>query len=270
MIDKYLRRVKATRSPNTYMAYRNALLSIMGNQTIPTEDIILNYISTCGKSDVTIKTHLSVLANYIKFAKIKGEEKLLPICRFKANDKVQPCPTDKEVDAIFRCITDPKYKAIFILACQHGLRVGEIVSLALCDYSGDRIIIRNTKNKRDYIINLTRDAQGALNEYVKEYRINSSPMLFTSKTGGLSVSQVQHYIKNKMDYVGCRQYHMHSLRRWYANKLLTSGVDLAVVKECMRHSDISTTIKYLNIANTQVSDAVRGVFDKKQNKNKVI
>ncbi len=44
----------------------------------------------------------------------------------------------------------------------------------------------------------------------------------------------------------------HDFRRWLANKMLDDQASLPVIQELLDHSDIATTLLYLNVCDTQV------------------
>lgn len=66
--------------------------------------------------------------------------------------RLQSVYTHEEVKRIFACIKNIKHQAIARLLYVEGMRVGEVVSILLCDCNKNdkSIFIRCTKNKGDY------------------------------------------------------------------------------------------------------------------------
>ena len=254
-MDEYLRFIQSTLSPNTYRTYKAALES-WGNRPLSG---VAGYIrSQAGKSRRTIKQRLVVVAGYYAW---KGEDvsSLARVIRnYKAEETLQPCPSKAEIESILDGITNLKYRAIYLLAAECGLRVSEIISIRLSDYDGDSVILRQTKNGKDYTVKLTTRARNALYIYLEAY--SPTAFLFEGRSGKLDVSAVQRYVKEHMVAAGCGQYHMHSLRRYYANQLASAGVSPYVLQRCMRHTCLQSTQKYLNVGNEEVSAAVTEVF----------
>lgn len=255
-MDEYLRMVRATMSANTYRTYKAALESFGEDRSL--SDVAEYIESQVGKSRRTIKHRLTIVAGYFAW---RGEDvsSLLRLLRgYKAEETLQPCPSKAEVESILDGITNLKYRAIFLLAAECGLRVSEIISVRLSDYDGDNVVLRHTKNGKDYPVKLTTRARNALFLYLEEY--SPATYLFEGRSGPLDVSAVQRYIKERMVAAGCGQYHMHSLRRYFANRLARSGVSPYVLQRCMRHQSLQSTQKYLNIDGQQAAAAVEEVF----------
>jgi integrase len=53
----------------------------------------------------------------------------------------------------------------------------------------------------------------------------------------------------------CQQWTLHKLRRTYGTTLLRNGVDLSTVQKFMGHSDLASTMRYLQPATSAASQA---------------
>jgi integrase/recombinase XerD len=51
----------------------------------------------------------------------------------------------------------------------------------------------------------------------------------------------------------CQQWQLHKLRRTFATTLLRNGADLATVQKFMGHSDLESTMRYLQAASSTAS-----------------
>lgn len=132
-----------------------------------------------------------------------------------------------------------------------GLRVSELVNLKTEDinFKEKTLYVRGGKGGKDREVPLF---DGVMIEEMKNYIRNrpvESPFFFTKKTSNLPLSPrgVHDLIKTHVEkanidkIIGC-----HSLRRTAASNLLESGVNLRHIQIYLGHSDISTTMRYLN------------------------
>ena len=58
--------------------------------------------------------------------------------------------------------------------------------------------------------------------------------------------------------------HWHDLRHEGACRLLADGVDIRVVQSILGHSDIKTTLRYLNITDEELRKALTGLWERRR------
>ena len=67
---------------------------------------------------------------------------------------------------------------------------------------------------------------------------------------------------------GIKKCRWHDLRHTYASRMVIAGVNIVVVKELMRHSDIRVTMRYIHLAPKNLDDALSKLeseYDKPDN-----
>lgn len=142
-----------------------------------------------------------------------------------------------------------------LYAC--GLRVTELVSLALLDVSLNEGVVRVRHGKGDKarLVPLGAEAAHWIERYLKEARTvllagRQSDCLFVTRLGGGMTRQAFWLsIKKYAQQVDIRApLSPHVLRHAFATHLLNHGADLRVVQLLLGHADISTTQIYTHVA----------------------
>ena len=67
---------------------------------------------------------------------------------------------------------------------------------------------------------------------------------------------LQHLFKNLYKQVGLDDCSSHSGRRTFITKLSEKGVSVRVIQELARHSDLSTTQRYIDVSVDKLRNAV--------------
>lgn len=147
------------------------------------------------------------------------------------------------------------------LMCLTGLRVGELAALKLEDNigscklyihrtetrveteSGRRIVVQDTaKMGHDDTVIIPKAAQRIID--ITKMRTHDDEYLFSKNGSRVTARSYRRYLEKACKEVGIRYRPPHQMRKTYASILLSEGVDEAIVKKEMRHTDISTTRAY--------------------------
>jgi len=166
----------------------------------------------------------------------------------------------EDVERLISKITDQRDKALFSLMYLYGLRCIEAVSLNISDLRmrDSRLYVHAAKHGISGEVILSAKAKRALQAYLKERtaRNGHCDALFLSRksktgTGRLSTAQVYRLFRKYAKKAKLPQdtWHPHVLRHSVAVHMADSGVDVAVVKEHLRHRKIDTTMIYFQITN---------------------
>ena len=139
-----------------------------------------------------------------------------------------------------------------------GLRVSEISTLKVQDVDSKnmRLMIRQSKGRKDRYTILSQSGLDALRDYWKRYRPASPEgYLFpgTTKEGHLGKSGIEIAFRKYLSRTDIKTPGtVHTLRHCFATHALEAGTDILYIKELLGHSCFETTNVYLHIANTKV------------------
>ncbi|OGM28250.1 hypothetical protein A2801_04480 [Candidatus Woesebacteria bacterium RIFCSPHIGHO2_01_FULL_41_10] len=148
--------------------------------------------------------------------------------------------------------SDPRIAAIVELILQTGMRISEVANLRAEDVKKDRVIIRAyaTQPEREVILNTA--AGDAVEEYLRIRTNTDSPYLFVSKNGKpLAVRNIRAAIDRYMQKAEIPGYSVNDLRNTFIVENLKRGVDLVTISHAAGHKRLSTTERYLELAEMQ-------------------
>jgi integrase/recombinase XerD len=178
-------------------------------------------------------------------------KKAIILPSLKRDTKLPVILNRKELKALFSAPLLLKQRIVLTLIYSAGLRGQEVINLKLSDVDFERmtIHIRQSKYKKDRIVPLSPTMSKGLRKYLKAE--NPHIWLFNGKqpdsqysVAGLSWVMRENLKKTSIT----KEVNLHSLRHTYATHLLEQGVDIVTLKNLLGHSDITTTMIYLHIA----------------------
>lgn len=165
--------------------------------------------------------------------------------------------TEKEATKLFKTMyklidTEPRIRVeytLFKLLSLTGLRVSEALTLKWKDILEDSIVIRavNSKSGKKQSIALGKASISLLREFRELNPYRGKPYVFNTRKGNMKRTtaheRLKYYLKlaKLRDSISC-----HSFRHGWAVKALDAGISLPMVRDNLRHSNISVTSTYLN------------------------
>lgn len=139
---------------------------------------------------------------------------------------------------------------LILLACRHGLRVSELVTLRSdqIDLKQGRIHISRVKNDSDSVHPLRGPELRALRRLRRDYP--DSPYIFsTERKGPLTASTVRHIVKRAGETAGLEfLVHPHMLRHARGYKLANEGHDTRAIQHYLGHKNITHTVRYTELS----------------------
>ena len=162
--------------------------------------------------------------------------------------------------------------AMILFGYRHGLRASEVCSLKLADVDpkADSISIRRLKGSLHTVQPLYRhkgqpllDEVTALRAWQRERKADGSDFLFTSQKGGrLHRSQFFRVFQSCAEAadIPAQKRHPHALKHSLATHLIAGNVNLALVKQCLGHKAIGSTMKYVAVSDTQATQAAQAAL----------
>lgn len=252
-------------SPGTYYTYKRAIDLFLNWSDKPYEELaemdFRNYLlylinrgdlttATINSYNAAIRFFLQVIlekdVNYRRTARLRKEYKLPPVWSVE------------EVAKFFSVIDNIRDRAIFINIYGSGLRISEICTLKVQDVDSKnmRLMIRQSKGRKDRYTILSQSGLNALRDYWKRYRPSSPEgYLFPGNTkgghlgkSGIEIAFRKYLSRTDIATPGT----VHTLRHCFATHALEAGTDILYIKQLLGHSCFETTNVYLHIANTKV------------------
>lgn len=175
----------------------------------------------------------------------------------------------EEVDRIDKfyntnCITGLRNWCIIHLMLDAGLRMGEVVRLRLKDvmFENGLIFVEDSKANRSRYVPLSKKLKINLYKYIVLYRSVSVNQDFNDYKADYVFLRVRGaaepikpetikdmFVKLKKA-VDIERLHPHLCRHTFATSYIVNGGDLESLRLMLGHEEISTTQKYLHLANT--------------------
>jgi site-specific recombinase XerD len=182
--------------------------------------------------------------------------------------------TPQELLAVLRAARSRSVRdwAMILLAYRHGMRVSEVCGLKLADadLKSESVSIRRLKGSLHTVQPLYRhkgqpllDEVNALRAWQRARNGDGSDFLFTSQKGGhLHRSQFFRVFQACADAAGLppEKRHPHALKHSLASHLVAGNVNLALVKQCLGHKTIGSTMKYVGVSDSQATEAAQAAL----------
>ena len=145
---------------------------------------------------------------------------------------------------------------ILRLQANMGLRIGDILSLKLSNFKGNKLEVREDKTDKLQYRVINPAITNMVMEYALENNIKKSDDLFK-----ITPRAVQKQLKIICDYLELENISTHSFRKMYATiRYEESNSNIYLVKELLNHSSIATTQKYIRVSQKEIDKASASHF----------
>lgn len=144
---------------------------------------------------------------------------------------------------------DARIAAIIELILQTGMRISEVANLKLTDIKSDTIVVESYATQPQRTVPLNFRAKEAVENYLKTRPNSTSPYLFVSKNGkSLAVRNIRAAVDRYMKKAEIPDYSVNDLRTTFIVNNIKAGVDLILLSQVAGHKRLSTTERYLELA----------------------
>ena len=144
---------------------------------------------------------------------------------------------------------DTRIAAIVEIILQAGVRISEVANLKTDNIKGEKAKIEAYATQPERNIPLNKSAREALNAYLKMRPKADSPYVFVSKNGNpLAVRNIRAAIDRYMQKAEIPGYSVNDLRTTFLVENLKAEVDLVLLSQVVGHKRLSTTERYLELA----------------------
>ncbi|EJL1640131.1 site-specific tyrosine recombinase XerC [Mycobacteroides abscessus subsp. abscessus] len=150
---------------------------------------------------------------------------------------------------------------LFILGCETGLRVGDILKLKTKQ-------ILDLKKKKDKSLSVKEGKTKKIREIyiatvydeVYEYALQlNSDWLFPSRKGDKAISPTQAYrqLNKAAEYAGVDSVGNHTLRKTFGYWFYKATKDIAMLQDILNHSHPSITLRYIGITEEETKNVLK-------------
>lgn len=170
----------------------------------------------------------------------------------------------EELAALLAAASNPLHRLYFLLCARAGLRAFEAVAVRWEDirWKDARPValrIPHGKGDKEAMLPLHQSIAAALLLLVE---VGNDGYLFPGRNGGhIRTRTAQYWIEDYGRLAGLSRTkrHLHALRHSFATHLCRADVNLREVQDLMRHSNISTTGRYLHTTPERLQGAVDSI-----------
>lgn len=257
------------RSPATVLAYRSdleQLVEYLTKKSIATPDQIKTddldvFRDTLLAQKYTPKT-VSRKLNAIKtfFRWMVSEGKLTQdlsknVAHPKIESSLPKFLTPLEYRALRDAVrSDTRISTIIELILQTGLRISEVANLKLEMVKDGNLTIESYATQPQRTIPMNKVAQESYKEYLPTRPKVESDYVFISKTGKpLAVRNIRAAVDRYIQKAELPKYSVNDIRTTFMVENIKAGVDLVLLSQVTGHKRLSTTERYLELANTKES-----------------
>ncbi len=265
LLPKFIKALEEKgRSPSTILAYRADLEQLIdflqGKNKVLTGDVRPNDIEAFRDSLLAQKytpKSVSRKLNAVKtFFRWLISEKLVATdpSTDVAHPKIEPSVPKFLSPIEYRALRDvvrgdERIAAILEIILQTGLRISEVANLKTANVTKEKIKVEAYATQPERAIPFNQPAKEALDRYLKIRPKTDSPYVFVSKNGNpLAVRNIRAAIDRYMQRAEVPGYSVNDLRTTFLVENLKAGVDLILLSQVVGHKRLSTTERYLELA----------------------
>jgi len=250
-------------SPSTVAKYTQCLKSYqewLGDRepTPDTASLFLAHLRQEPLALASIKLYYHALKPFLKYLGYADFS-----LKFRKEYRLPSYHSKSEVNALLetiqgRCDNWEKLKTrdyLMILMLAHtGMRRGELSRLTVrhVNFHANSILVVQGKGGKDRVIPISETLRQPLQDYIKSNRLKPKNRLFELSKHRI-YSIVTHYARIADIY----DFHPHSLRHYFATRLLELGASLKAIQELLGHSSIETTAIYLDLIPKHLESAIQ-------------
>lgn len=155
--------------------------------------------------------------------------------------------------------TAKRDKAIILTLLDTGVRASELCDLQIRDYEADsgQLYIRHGKGNKRRVVYLGQRARLHLWRYMAD-RQDARPAdpLFASRTNTrLDRTNLRHMLNIIAGQAKVTDVHPHRFRHTFAITFLRNGGNTFALQKLLGHSELSTVLKYVRLAETDIKAA---------------
>lgn len=260
------------KSPKTIYVYKSVLsnfMAFMNNK--PLTDIVTfdirSYLASekaRGIADRTVDHKRSVIMAFFQWLTNEGYLDKNPVAAvsvIKYSKRKETPFSNIERDELQQACKTTKERALIEFLWSTGVRVQEFCDLNVedIDFNQKSVYIAHGKGDKERTTYIDDLALKYLIQYLTENGIECGA-LFKSKSGDderYTTAGIRDILRRIAKRTSVTDVHPHRFRRTFACTLASRGMKVQDIQQLMGHASIETTMGYINVVDSQVSNAYR-------------
>lgn len=252
------------KSPKTIEQYDFRMRHMLSHINLNFKDVgpydIRFYLAMLKQNGCCNRT-LEVVRNYInsfyKWMVIEGYVEKNPcenIKPIKYTESLKKVYTELDIEKIRCSCKNVKERAIVELFLSSGIRVSEMeqMNISDVDFKNNVVHVKHGKGDKERITYMSPVASYYINKYL-DTRDDNDAELFKSINGRLKSEGIRWILHSIGDRSGVENVHPHRFRRTFATNLNTRGMAVQNIQYLLGHSNVDTTMLYININDVSVN-----------------
>lgn len=252
------------RSPSTILAYRSDLEQLVGylkERSVLDGDSVRAENLAAFRDDLIEKKYtaksasrkLNAVKTFFRWLKDEGhieKDHSRDVSHPKIESSVPKFLSQLEYRALRDVIRhDTRIASIVEIILQTGMRISEVANLKIEHIKKDVVIIEAYATQGERSIELNNRAKEAIEDYLRERPVTEGIHLYVSKNGKpLAVRNIRASIDRYMQKAEIPEYSVNDIRNTFIVENLKRGVDLVTISVASGHKRLSTTERYLELA----------------------
>lgn len=226
----------------------------------------IRYFFACekqrGLSNVSLENTRANLSAFFRWMFREGitsgnvMESIAPI---KVPKEVKEAFTDVEVDALRGGCRTLKERALVETLLCTGVRVDELSKMDVGDinFSTMTVHVRHGKGSKERVTYISNIGRKYLTEYLECREDRSLPLFLNYRHERLNPGGIREILKEIAKTAGVDDVHPHRFRRTFATRLAARGMDIQEIQRLLGHSNLNTTMKYVQVNDAHVQASYR-------------
>lgn len=215
-----------------------------------------------GLSNMTLENIRASLSAFFRWLSKEGiterniMESITPIAVPK---EVRKAFSDVEIDALRGACKNLKERALIETLLATGVRVDELCQMDITDvnFSSMTVHVRHGKGAKERVTYISNVGKKHLTAYLEDRADDSIPLFLNNQKQRLNPGGVRSILNVIAKAAGVENVHPHRFRRTFATTLAARGMDIQEIQRLLGHSNINTTMKYIQINDMQVQASYR-------------
>ena len=235
------------RSPGTIANYRSAIDALLWDFSNPTAAEIDAWIAAAagaGNSPATLNNKVASLRSFFDFCE---REQLLatnPAAHLKpirGGRRTRKPPAAQDVERLLRLPLSPRDRAILYLFIDAGLRLEELCTSLLMDFTASSLTVIGKGNKQR-TVPLSPSTVAVLDAYIDTLH-PSTRYIFPGRAPNTRISRrrVAARLAELCAEAGIKRTTPHQLRHYFATQMLNDGANLKAVSQMLGHANPAVT-----------------------------